>query len=136
MMTKEEMRLKMARAILEAMIYTAPEDPQLYRTIGDLLASAPQGAVRVTISVEECEAAEGERLHKEGFPSSTVDKDKVEMLSVLGVRLRVDNKNVADMSSNGSHRPRAHPPHDYILVTPSSDTPPASPPPADAPAAP
>ena len=47
----KEMRKKLARALLEEMIYTQEARP-LYKVISELLASAPQGILRVTISVD------------------------------------------------------------------------------------
>ena len=113
----KEMRKKLARALLEEMIYTQEARP-LYKVISELLASAPQGILRVTISVDGVDKS---ALNASDLREVERSHEKDPTLSVLVTRVIVDGKDNIDRTEDEQRR-GVPAPHDYVLATPSSDT--------------
>lgn len=111
-MTHEELRAKLASMLLDMIMFQKPEEKPFHEAVEDLIFEGPCDTIEVTIDIKGIDRAklvahEGETL--------TRGRDH-ETMTVLCVRLLIDGKDKV------GEAPSPH--HDYILQTPSKDTPP------------
>jgi hypothetical protein len=113
-MTGEELRAKLASAILDELAFTKAEEPRLQEVIDQLIFDSPCDTIEVLINIRTIDR---KTMLSQEMLSQARD---AETLTVLGVRVVVDGKD----SSERCGGPSAPNSYDYILQAPSKDSPP------------